>query len=58
MRKKKTPTRSSDEARPQPGICRVCGCTQDRACLQGCAWADKTKTLCTTCASVACMVGM
>lgn len=35
---------------PQPGRCRVCGCTDDAACSGGCAWADETRTLCTRCA--------
>lgn len=38
----------------ESGICRVCGCTDDTPC-EGpggvlCAWTDKTKTLCTSCA--------
>jgi ParB/RepB/Spo0J family partition protein len=33
----------------QPGACRECGCTEDDACEGGCAWADETKTLCTSC---------
>jgi hypothetical protein len=32
-----------------PGQCRVCGCTDDHACLDGCAWADEDHTLCTSC---------
>lgn len=31
------------------GTCRECGCTEDNACPDGCAWADKTETLCTSC---------
>lgn len=42
---------------PQPGICRICGCVEDRACLiegltedphdvRACGWADHTRTLC------------
>ena len=27
--------------------CRICGCTQDRACAGGCSWFDKN--LCTNC---------
>jgi len=30
-----------------PGICRVCGCTDNNACPEGCSWADSTYTLCT-----------
>lgn len=38
------------ELKPIPGICRVCGCTADNPCPGGCAWTDKTRTLCTACA--------
>ena len=31
------------------GVCRVCGCTEDSPCPGGCAWADKERTICTTC---------
>lgn len=38
-------------ARSSPkGTCRVCGCTDDAACPEGCAWADATHTICTSCA--------
>jgi hypothetical protein len=40
----------------EPGVCRICKCTDDRACtignvtggltLRACAWADETRTLC------------
>jgi hypothetical protein len=44
-------------ALPQPGVCRVCRCTEHRACLietlgiddpgkRPCGWADHTRTLC------------
>jgi len=36
-------------AAPIKGTCRVCGCTEERACPGGCAWADATETLCTRC---------
>jgi len=32
--------------------CCVCGCTEDRACAGGCAWADTEATICTCCAEV------
>ena len=44
-------TKSSSVARK--GTCRICGCTEHHACVIGflddeaCAWADRTKTLCT-----------
>jgi hypothetical protein len=30
--------------------CRVCGCTDDRACIRRCGWADRSHTVCTRCA--------
>ncbi|MFD0868799.1 hypothetical protein [Paenibacillus residui] len=38
-----------------PGICRVCGCTEDDACVHewgACGWYDDTRTVCNspTCA--------
>ena len=35
--------------RETPGVCRECGCTETTPCAGGCAWVDKTKTLCTAC---------
>lgn len=29
--------------------CRVCGCTDDRACPGGCAWLDARDDLCSAC---------
>ena len=41
---------------PCPGTCRVCGCTDDRACIAGgaatyftCHWIDDEHTLCSSC---------
>jgi len=31
------------------GTCRVCGCTDARACLGGCAWVDPEHTVCSAC---------
>lgn len=31
------------------GRCVGCGCTDSRACVGGCAWADRGHTLCTRC---------
>lgn len=35
------------------GVCQVCGCTDDRACIDDngipCTWVDETHTLCTAC---------
>lgn len=40
---------------PIPGVCRVCGCTEDNACYHpehgNCFWVDDTFTLCSHCAS-------
>lgn len=36
-------------ARPKGGTCLICGCTERRACTDGCAWVDPSKTLCTRC---------
>lgn len=32
--------------------CRVCKCTQERACDNGCGWAPKRGDLCTNCAAI------
>jgi transcriptional regulator with XRE-family HTH domain len=34
-----------------PPICRACGCTDDRACRNGCSWVESD--LCSACASEA-----
>jgi hypothetical protein len=36
--------------RVQSGVCRICGCTDERACDVGCSWVDAAHTLCSTCA--------
>ena len=40
---------------PIPGICRVCGCSEDNPCFNPkhgyCGWADETQTLCSHCAN-------
>lgn len=33
-----------------PGVCRVCGCTDLRACAGGCDWINAEHTLCSACA--------
>ena len=30
--------------------CKVCGCTDERACQGGCFWVDKQETICSSCA--------
>jgi hypothetical protein len=32
--------------------CRVCKCTQERACGNGCGWAPGQGDLCTNCADI------
>lgn len=34
---------------PKSGVCQECGCTETTPCEGGCAWTDKTKTICTAC---------
>lgn len=37
----------------EPGICGVCGCTDEQACPGGCVWANATATLCSQCVGAA-----
>ena len=39
----------TDDSPTRRGVCRVCGCTDHRACNGGCSWADRTHTICTRC---------
>lgn len=32
----------------RPGVCRICGCTDEMGCLEGCGWADAERTHCTS----------
>lgn len=32
-------------------ICKVCGCTDYRACSNGCHWANDSKDICSSCAN-------
>ena len=34
----------------RPGECRICGCTEERACGAGCSWAEPD--LCSSCAEM------
>lgn len=34
---------------PEPASCRVCGCTDERACAGGCSWVEAD--LCSACAA-------
>lgn len=43
--------RARDELVLERGVCRACGCTDERACEGGCAWVDVDHTLCSTCAA-------
>lgn len=31
------------------GRCKVCGCTDDHGCVNGCSWVDPHHTLCSEC---------
>ena len=35
--------------KPKPGTCRICGCTDAKACAGTCWWVDKAHTLCSQC---------
>lgn len=37
-------------AATKSGTCRVCGCTDQRACFGGCCWVNEEHTLCSACA--------
>jgi hypothetical protein len=41
----------------EPGVCRYCGCTEARACPEGCEWADEDQTICTACQELALELG-
>lgn len=54
----------NDENTPTPGVCQVCRCTEDDACIDYeldpdswqdavCDWANDDRTLCTFCAAAA-----
>lgn len=37
------------EVHPDEEMCRMCGCTEVFGCPGGCAWVNKTHTLCSQC---------
>lgn len=39
----------SSRRKPESGRCVCCGCTDERACPDGCSWADDFHTLCSAC---------
>jgi hypothetical protein len=42
--------KAGKKKKPQAGVCRVCGCTDEKPCEGGCAWIDGPKeTLCSAC---------
>lgn len=52
--KEKAKKKDKRAAKPKSGVCRICGCTETTPCVDPtiqdvCAWADKTKTLCSAC---------
>lgn len=40
---------SISEIVPTPGVCIVCGCTDDAACEGGCSWVDEGHLCCSRC---------
>lgn len=44
--------REQERPRPRAGVCRLCGCTEERACPGGCSWANATRTICSRCMKV------
>lgn len=39
----------SKKPKHEPGVCRQCGCTDERACPEGCCWVDAEETKCSAC---------
>ncbi len=39
---------SRTHTKPRGGVCRVCGCTDEMGCVEGCGWANGEHTLCTS----------
>lgn len=37
----------------EAGVCRVCGCTHDVPCPDGCTWVNAEQTLCSGCVGLA-----
>jgi hypothetical protein len=37
------------KAKYEQGVCRFCGCIDNKACPGGCVWMDKAHTLCSVC---------
>jgi hypothetical protein len=47
-----SPLPSARRKRAQSGVCRQCGCTDERACMKydvPCSWVDAKQTLCSSC---------
>ena len=49
-----TSAKSGVSVKPKRGTCRVCGCTEEKACIDKktgatCSWVNSAKTLCSTC---------
>jgi len=46
------PCKGNGQAIPQGeyGVCKLCGCTDAKACAAGCSWVDAEHTLCSACA--------
>ncbi len=39
----------ADEKNYSFGVCRVCLCTDQEACPEGCEWTDESHSLCSAC---------
>ncbi len=50
-------SRKEEAEADEPGTCRYCNCTDERGCPDGCAWADDTHAVCTSCAELALEMG-
>src|SRR5690348_16595381 len=42
-------SRVVQQAKSARGVCRVCLCTDEEDCSEGCEWTDKAHTLCSAC---------
>jgi len=51
-KKRKAVTKPPKRERHPSGVCRVCGCTDQDGCWEGCYWADDSHTLCSACVGV------
>lgn len=43
----------AEDPKARPGTCRICACSELAGCGAGCAWVDRTRTLCSQCLDAA-----